>query len=118
MIPNGGLYNYPTLDIIEGDNIRVLSEENSKTLREYMRYVVTDGTGRNADYKGKSAGKTSTAQSGSFVNGKEVLNTFFAGFYPYSNPKYAIVVMCENGNSGAEDCCPVFRTIVEMLDKM
>ena len=118
MIANGGLYNYPTLDIIEGDNIRVLSEENSKTLREYMRYVVTDGTGRNADYKGKSAGKTSTAQSGTFVNGKELLNTFFAGFYPYDNPKYAIVVMCENGNSGAEDCCPVFRTMVEMLDKM
>ncbi len=83
-----------------------------------MRYVVTNGTGSLAEYNNSSAGKTATAQSGIYKNGVEVLNTWFTGFYPYKNPKYAIVVMCENGDSGAGDCAPVYRAIVEKLDKM
>lgn len=118
MIANGGKYNFPTLDITENENKQVIKEENAELIRTFMRYVVSDGTGANADYKGQSAGKTSTAQSGIYIDGKEVLNTFFAGFYPYDNPKFAIVVMCEDGTSGATDCCPVFRTIVEKLDEM
>ncbi len=81
-----------------------------------MRYVVTNGTGRRAEYNNNSAGKTSTAQSGRYVDGKEILNTWFAGFYPYDNPKYTIVIMTEDGKSGSGDCCPIFRTIVEKLD--
>ena len=53
-----------------------------------------------------------------YVDGKEQLNTWFVGFYPYDNPKYSIVVMREGGKSGAGDCCPVFRTIVEKIDNM
>ena len=83
-----------------------------------MKNVVDNGTGGNASYKNSTAGKTATAQSGRYVDGKEILNTWFAGFYPYSNPKYAIVVMQEDGTSGSENCCPVFRTIVEKLDNL
>lgn len=83
-----------------------------------MHYVVTNGTGSIADYNNKTAGKTATAQSGMYDNNREILNTWFAGFYPFDSPKYTIVVMREDGDSGAGDCCPVFRTIVEMLDKM
>jgi peptidoglycan glycosyltransferase len=49
------------------------------------------------------------------VQGREVLNTYFAGVYPFDHPRYAIVVMRENGTSGAADCCPVFRRIVSSL---
>lgn len=94
---------------------RVLREETCKTLREYMRYVVTNGTGSAADYNDLSGGKTSTAQSGIYINGREVLNTWFAGIYPYNDPKYCIVIMTEDGTSGARDCCPIFRTIVENI---
>ena len=94
---------------------RVLSEETCKTLCEYMRYVVTNGTGSAADYNDLSGGKTSTAQSGIYINGREVLNTWFAGIYPYNDPKYCIVIMTEDGTSGARDCCPIFRTIVENI---
>ena len=73
------------------------------------------GTGSGADYHGRSAGKTATAQSGRYVQGREVLNTYFAGVYPFAHPRYAIVVMRENGTSGAADCCPVFRRIVSSL---
>lgn len=93
-----------------------ISKSTSSTLIEYLSFVVTDGTGKNAQSSsGKSAGKTATAQTGQFTDDNEVLNTWFAGIYPNDNPKYAIVILCENGVSGATDCCPVFRTIVENL---
>lgn len=117
-IANGGSYHYPTLDTKPDEGKRAMEQKSSDMLKSYMKYVVTNGTGSTANYKNSTAGKTATAQSGKFVNGKEILNTWFAGFYPYGKPKYAIVVMCEDGISGSRDCGPVFRTIVEMLAKM
>ena len=127
-IANGGQYNAPSVFSGEVDDNgylteyslneteQVISSKNAEKLREYMRYVVTNGTGSAAEYNKNSAGKTSTAQSGIYVDGKEILNTWFAGFYPYDDPKYAIVVMTEDGVSGSADCCPIFRTIVESLE--
>lgn len=126
-IANKGIYKAP--QVIKGDvaddgkvterngafSQRAISEETAETLCEYMRYVVTDGSGRRADYNDESAGKTSTAQSGIMNGDKEIFYTWFAGFYPYSNPKYSIVVMTEDGVSGAVDGGPVFRTIVENI---
>ncbi|MCH5316356.1 MAG: penicillin-binding protein 2 [Eubacterium sp.] len=127
-IANGGKYISPNVLFGEANGYgevtrfpahaakRIISEKTAETLQEYMRYVVTNGTGSAAEYDNNSAGKTSTAQSGIFVDGKEILNTWFAGFYPYNEPRYAIVVMTEDGVSGSSDCCPIFRTIVENLD--
>lgn len=117
-IANGGNYHYPTLELLDVEKNAVISEKTAKTLREYMHYVVTDGTGSMANYDNKTSGKTATAQSGIYDNKREILNTWFAGFYPAENPKFTIVVLREDGESGAGDCCPVFRTIVEKLDKM
>lgn len=127
-IANNGTYNEPCLITSRVDkkgNLAPYSTQNSKsaikkpnanTLVKYMRYVVSNGTGKAADTaKGLSAGKTATAQTGQFADGNELLNTWFAGVYPYNNPKYAIVIMTEQGTSGAKDCCPVFRAIVENL---
>ena len=130
-IANGGMKNQVRfVDSIIDENAnnhkhsyseeeRVLSEETSKTLLKYMRYVVTNGTGASAENSAhKSAGKTATAQTGQYFLGTEMLNTWFAGVYPFDNPKYAIVVMCENGKSGSEDCAPIYREIVEKLKNM
>ena len=117
-ISNGGYYNSPTLNIKNSASNQVISSETCAILKNYMKNVVENGTGFNAQYKSKTAGKTATAQSGIYVDGKEQLNTWFVGFYPYDNPKYSIVVMREGGKSGAGDCCPVFRTIVEKIDNM
>lgn len=117
-IANGGNYYYPTLEINNTEENRVISEKTSNVIKSYMKYVVTNGTGSSANYNYDTAGKTATAQSGKYSNGSEILNTWFAGFYPYDNPQFAIVVMCENGTSGSQDCGPVFRTIVENIDKM
>lgn len=117
-IANGGSYLPPTLDIFDAPKNRIISKNTSDKLMKYMNNVVQNGTGKNAYYKNMTAGKTATAQSGIYKNGVEILNTWFAGFYPYNNPEYAIVVMQENGDSGAGDCCPVFRDIVEKIDKL
>lgn len=130
-IANDGYYSQPKLvlsnvnnqnvqtDIVYLSKEKVLKTNTCKKLIEYMRYVVTDGTARivmNGDKK--SAGKTATAQTGQYYNGVEKLNTWFVGLYPYDNPQYAVVVMTEKGNSGAEDCCPIFSTIVGQLDNL
>lgn len=130
-IANDGYYSQPKLvlsnvnnqnvqtDIVYPSKEKVLKTNTCKKLIEYMRYVVTDGTARivmNGDKK--SAGKTATAQTGQYYNSVEKLNTWFVGLYPYDNPQYAVAVMTEQGNSGAEDCCPIFSTIVGQLDNL
>lgn len=115
---NGGHYYSPTLELKKSSSKQVISPKTSEKMLKYMRYVVSNGTGKGADYNNNCAGKTATAQSGIYVDGREILNTWFAGVYPYNNPKYTIVIMCEDGKSGAEDCCPIFCTIVEKLEKM
>jgi cell division protein FtsI/penicillin-binding protein 2 len=44
----------------------------------------------------KLAGKTGTAQTG---NRNQYINSWFVGFWPYTDPKYAIVYMLEKGPS-------------------
>lgn len=130
-VANNGEMNYPRLflktinnegletDIDFPEPERALSESTCKELIEYMTYVVTNGTGANAQsYTKKSAGKTATAQTGQYILSHEYLNTWFAGVYPCDNPEYAIVVMTEKGKSGSQDCCPIFRTIVEELERI
>ncbi len=127
-IANAGNYNHVKLvdfnvdkfgkrtKLIHPKTEKVISNRNSYLLMKYMRSVVENGTGSAADYQNNSAGKTATAQTGQYNDGNELLNTWFAGIYPYNKPEYAIVIMNENGKSGAEDCCPIFRTIVENLE--
>lgn len=116
-IGNYGKRIAPSIIIEKGNKEEVISSKTASSLIKYMRYVVENGTGKNADDKKHlSAGKTATAQTGSYVAGNEILNTWFAGLYPYNNPRYAIVVMTENGTSGSADCCPIFRTIVENIE--
>lgn len=129
-ISNGGKYIPPSIgrgkkeangSITENqlpESHEVISKNTAETLLNYMRFVVTNGTASNAESSAhKSAGKTATAQTGRYQFGTEIKNTWFAGVYPYDNPKYCIVIMCENGTSGATDCCPVFCTVVENIEK-
>lgn len=130
-IANDGMKNEPRLvfstvnsggistSTVYPDAERVLKSDTCSSLLKYLRYVVSSGTGINADTNAhQSAGKTATAQTGQYADGKELLNTWFAGVYPYKAPEYAIVIMTEEGTSGADDCCPIFSTIVENLDRL
>ena len=88
---------------------KVLSDETVINLKNMLSSVGKSYNLQNA------SGKTGTAQSGIFSGGKELLRTWFAGFYPAENPQYIIVVMNENGKSGTGDCLPVFKEITEEI---
>lgn len=97
---------------------RVISEEISKKVSSFMIKTVETGTGRPAmPVYGGAGGKTATAETGWAKDGKVINQAWFAGFYPAENPKYAIVVMCENGSAGGRDAGPVFKYIADSLSQ-
>jgi penicillin-binding protein 2 len=75
-----------------------------------------DGTGKRAAVPGlRICGKTGTAQVKNLQGEKTGQTTWFASFAPYGAPKYAVVVMIENGASGGETCAPVAGKIYAVL---
>lgn len=99
---------------------KVISESTSKTLRKFLLTTVENGGGKNAksDYF-LCGGKTATAQTGRYIeNNKEILNSWFIGFFPYNKPQYVVAVIKEDGISGSLDAAPVFREICENIFKL
>lgn len=96
---------------------QVISPKTAKILQQLMEKVVTEGTGKTASLTEVSvAGKTATSQTGNFdLEGNEILNTWFTGFFPADNPRWAIVVLVEGGKSGAENAAPVFKSIAQQM---
>jgi len=82
-----------------------------------LSLTVEKGTGRSAALAEVSlAGKTGTSQTGQInEQQEEILNTWFAGYLPAENPRWAVVVMVEEGISGAESAAPVFKDLAEIL---
>jgi cell division protein FtsI (penicillin-binding protein 3) len=99
MVVNGGRRIQPTFlkhpEDARGE--QVISPETSTTMRELLRYVVTDGTGKKADIPGYDVGgKTGSAEIA--VNGRYVehkLRTSFCAVFPISNPRYLVFVMLD-----------------------
>ncbi|MBR3816504.1 MAG: penicillin-binding protein 2 [Clostridia bacterium] len=93
---------------------KLLTDVTVNTLRKMLLSVTENGNAYNAKSKQTDlAGKTGTAQSGIYRNGKEICRTWFAGFFPAENPEYVVVVLNENGTAGNSDCGPVFKRICE-----
>ena len=98
-ILNGGMYISPTIvKREEGAKVparRAVSNKTSKKIVDMMRYVVTDGTGRNAAVSGyELMGKTGTADK--LVNGGYVdstLVTSFVAAFPHRDSNYLLYVM-------------------------
>ncbi len=93
--------------------VKVLSDKTVIKLRQMLSDVAKDNGCDLSLFK--VAGKTGTAQSGVFSGEKEILRTWFAGFFPAENPNYIVIVLNENGKSGYSDCSPVFREIAENI---
>ncbi|MEC7154284.1 MAG: penicillin-binding protein 2, partial [Pseudomonadota bacterium] len=95
---NGGVLYPPRLtptDMPVGT--RVISEPTSLVLRDIMRDVVTIGTGKKANVPGYDViGKTGSANKparGGYDD--DALITSFLGAFPYSDPRYALLVMLD-----------------------
>jgi penicillin-binding protein 2 len=68
----------------------------------------SDGTGRKAAVPGmRICGKTGTAQVKNPMGETTGQTTWFASFAPFEKPRYAVVVMVEDGISGGGTCAPV-----------
>lgn len=96
-----------------GERKRVISSATATKVRQLLEKVVEEGTGKAAAIpETQVAGKTATCQTGRMNdNNEEILNTWFAGYFPAQEPRWAVVVMSEEGTSGAWNCAPVFRDI-------
>lgn len=98
---------------------RVFSEETARTMIDFCRAVVLEGTGVKAAVDGIAvAGKTGTSQK--IENGvyrRDKFITSFIGFAPADAPRLAcLVVLDEPANPfwwGSESAAVVFRKIVE-----
>ena len=102
---------------------RVITELTAAKMRSMMQGIVTEGTGRNAQLNGYSAGgKTGTAQKVDPVThtySHTNLVASFAGFAPVSSPVVSIAVVIDNptvgSRYGAETSAPVFREIAQQV---
>jgi cell division protein FtsI (penicillin-binding protein 3) len=127
-VVNGGTSIRPTFlkneAIQHGE--RMISEETSRTMRQLLRLVVTDGTGKLADVPGYDVGgKTGTAEkaeNGSYAH--HLLISSFCGVFPIDNPQYLVFIMLDepHGNKqsggfatgGATAAPAVGRTIAKI----
>lgn len=77
---------------------QTVSAETSKTIREYLRSVVTEGTGQTAAVEGYDiGGKTGTAEKLPRSENNYVLS--FEGFAPVDNPQVMVFVSVDTVNS-------------------
>lgn len=92
---------------------RVFEKETAKKLKELMYGVTNEGTGIAArlDELGGAAGKTGSAQTGK----DGIVHAWFAGFFPYNAPRYAMCVFVENGQYGGKTAAPVFAEIAQKM---
>lgn len=91
-----------------------LSYKTVKKLQELLRGVVTMEKGTGSAFRSlplNVAGKSGTAQTG---KGTKV-NRWFAGYFPYENPRYALVVVDIETDSNENLVTPVFTEMVEAI---
>lgn len=97
--------------------VHALGEDTAEKLSHMLKSVIENGTAQRAKTDGFScAGKTATAQSGSYnSDGSEKLCTWFGGYFPAENPRYTVVILKEDGSTGGADCAPVFKAIAQRI---
>ncbi|MCT8976417.1 penicillin-binding protein 2 [Clostridium sp. CX1] len=114
-IANGGIMMKPHLvkEVVtsKGELIKSIQPESigqitssdvANRVKEYMKGVVSEGTGGNAAIEGiEVGGKTGTADH--LEGGKEATpHSWFIGFAPYNNPEVAVAVIVEEGGQGGK----------------
>ena len=130
---NGGIWRPATLLKVKPDEEakgrRVFKAATSARMRQLLRMIVSDGTGRKADAPGyRIGGKTGSAEKPS--NGgysKNSLISTFAAAFPMDNPRYAIITMLDEPKGNAESAyqrtagwtaAPVVRKLVPRVGPM
>ena len=91
---------------------RPLTEGQANILKEYMRAVVTGGTGTAAGISGKKVcGKTGSAE----LDNQENTNAWFVGFLDESASPYALSIVVEDAGGGGSVAAPLARQIFSWM---
>lgn len=101
IVVNGGRRITPTFLKQQARDLRgeqVLRPETSEKMRDLLRYVVTNGSGRRADVPGYDVGgKTGSAQvpgpHGRYI--PHALRTSFYGVFPAHDPRYVVFILLD-----------------------
>ena len=97
------------LDLPKDQQIPI-ERSNFEIVREGMKMVMEEGSGRWAQIPGiDSGGKTGTAQA----PGDRDDHSLFVMFAPFDEPKIALAVMVENGGFGATQAGPIATVVAE-----
>ncbi len=126
-VANGGIYYNPTVveGIVKGGRLiknpdnkpnRVMSEKTADKIKQYLIDVVGSGTGVLAKPDlCTAAGKTATAQTGIEKQGRSIENSWFCGFFPAENPKYAVAVLIDDEDKNGTTGAPIFKSIADSI---
>ena len=103
---NGGIWRPATLMKLDRAPAgrRVYSEETSRRMRQLLRMIVLEGTGKRGEAPGyRVGGKTGTAEK-STAGGysKRVNVSTFAAAFPMDNPRYVVIAMLDAPRATAD----------------
>jgi cell division protein FtsI (penicillin-binding protein 3) len=133
---NGGIWRPTTLLRIAPGKApqgrRVLSEATSARMRQLLRLVVTEGTGRKGEAPGfRVGGKTGTAEvAGKGGYSRHTNVSTFAAAFPMDAPRYVVVAMLDStggkprhfsyridarGNPGQQPRCRRLRAVAAIM---
>lgn len=105
---NGGVWRPATLyKVAPGKAVkgrRIFSAHTSYQMRQMLRLIVTEGTGRKGDAAGfRVGGKTGTAEkAGAGGYNKSVNVSTFAAAFPMDAPRYVVIAMLDAPKGTAE----------------
>ena len=99
---NGGIWRPSTLLKVTPGHVakgrRVVGPATSARLRQLLRLIVTDGTGKKAEAPGyRVGGKTGTAEApeaGGYAKNRNV--STFAAAFPMDRPRYVVLTMMDS----------------------
>ncbi len=102
---------------------RVMEPSVARTIRQFMRRVMTDGTGKSADLEWVEAGgKTGTAEK--LVGGQYSGNKHYASFVgiaPYDAPEIVCMILIDEPQGstfGGSAAAPVFKEVLESVGRL
>ncbi|WP_303863370.1 penicillin-binding transpeptidase domain-containing protein [Alkalibaculum bacchi] len=92
---------------------QIFSKEVNDTLKILLTEVGKTGTGKNNTLKerGGLAGKSGTAQH----IGEREAHSWFTGYFPANNPKYAMTIFVEEGGSSSTTALPIFDSVANKI---
>ncbi|HEY4554327.1 MAG TPA: penicillin-binding transpeptidase domain-containing protein [Bacillaceae bacterium] len=108
------MYSFPVLN----DSEESISKYTAIRMQQLLRSVVTDekGTGslfRELPYQ--VAGKSGTAETGILRDGRQLYHKWFAGYFPFENPKFSLVVVNMDVHEDQGAVNPIYAEMVSMI---